>query len=125
MKTDVLCELPYAVNPTTGGNFTPAYSSGKVFIAAPEFGVAEIFGTFESVGNSFNGPLNITSSAPITLHPAALEKWFGTTITDANAESVPVTIMLNGGELRTLNLGAKRVSFHHRYNLDVGKRAVV
>lgn len=125
MKTDVVVKLAYLTNPTTSTLFEPAYLKGEIYVSVPEFGQAVVWGTFKSVGNSFVGPLNVTEAMPITLHPNALEKCIGATITDANAESTAVTVMINGGQIRTTNLAAKVVSFSHRYSLEVDKRAVI
>lgn len=125
IKSDVVVKLAYITNTTSGNDWTAAYSNAEIFARSVEYGVVDIWGTFTDPTNAFSGALNITEALPVTMRPSGLEKFFGATITDASAESVSKTVMLNAGQIRSINIGADKVSFNHRYSLNVVKTTTV
>jgi hypothetical protein len=121
MHTDVLVKLNYLSNPVTNNNFQPAYTNGDIYVGTVGFGIARVFGTFTEPTNVSNTPLNVTEAMPVSLRPPAFGAVRGVSLTDANTEADDVTVMINGGQIRSINITDKKISFDKTYNLNVSK----
>ena len=124
MHTDVLVKLNYLTNPVTTNNFQPAYTNADIYVGTVGFGVARVFGTFTEPTNVSNAPLNVTEAMPVTLRPPEFEAVRGVSLIDANTESGDVTVMINGGQIRSINITDKKISFDKTYNLNVYKQFI-
>ena len=118
LKTDVPLVLGYITNVTSGNDWQAQYTGGEIIVTTPNFGMAQVQGSFIDSTNASGAAINITEQMPTTLRPQGLIKFPAYEGAGSSSAGTLVTVMIESGRIRGHGLSANGVSFCFNYNLS-------